>query len=101
MLHSFCIYFPITDYTPEHAIAHPASRAETYSVESPCGQSETTYGLALAVRFFARIRRPHSARSWQAQERCSSSLVAAILRAISSNSIIFLRASVCHRSEGA
>ena len=43
-----------------------------------------TYGHSGAVRFFAKIRRPHSARLSHAQGRCSRSFMMAIWRANSS-----------------
>jgi len=66
----------------------------------------SSHGITLRIvysrarAFFATISRPHSLRSRHAHGRSSNSLVAAILPASTSNSAIFRRASVCHRSEG-
>jgi hypothetical protein len=49
-------------------------------------------------RFYLNLTMP--VRSLHVHERSSSSLLAAILRAISSNSAIFRRANVCDRSDG-
>jgi len=67
---------------------------------SSLGSTDLAYSPAIPVRFFAWIRRPHSARSLHEQGRSSSAFVAAILRASSSSSLILRCASTCHRWEG-
>jgi hypothetical protein len=80
-------------------------QAAPLSIEPPWRRrgalsNDLAYSPAIPVRFFAWIRRPHSARSLHVQGRSSSALVAAILRASSSSSPILRCASVCHRWEG-
>ena len=54
-------------------------KAKRNTLRASLGSIDLAYSPAIPVRFFAWIRRPHSARSLRLQECSSSASVAAIL----------------------